>query len=145
MNKHFKQGTRNASIFNTTAPYANSYQGSYPRWLFVCSAGLLRSPTAASLAAKRNINARSCGSSIDYALVPISANLVMWAEKIVFVDYECYVEALDVFKDDCEEVLAKLRNSECYEILEIPDVYEYLGPELILHLKKQLFNKYDTN
>ncbi len=41
----FEAGTKNAEIFKTTAPYNNYSQGSAPRWLFVCSAGLLRSPT----------------------------------------------------------------------------------------------------
>jgi len=46
----FETGTKNAEIFKTTAPYNNYSQGSAPRWLFVCSAGLLRSPTGAALA-----------------------------------------------------------------------------------------------
>ena len=85
MNK-FELGTKNAEIFQTTTPYNNHSQGSAPRWLFVCSAGLLRSPTGAALAIRKGLNARSCGSAIDYALIPVSANLIMWAEKIVFID-----------------------------------------------------------
>ena len=143
MTKSFSKGTKNASIFESTAPYDNVYQGHYPRWLFVCSAGLLRSPTGASLAVKRNINARSCGSSVDYALTPVSANLISWAQKIIFVEYGCYTETLYLFKD-YDEILEKLRDSTKYTILEIPDDYEYLDPKLILYFKKQLFDKYDT-
>ena len=98
MNK-FETGTKNDAIFKTTAPYSNHYQGSDPRWLFVCSAGLLRSPTGAALAIRKGINARSCGSEVDLALIPISANLVMWAQKIVFVNKENYQESLELFKD----------------------------------------------
>ena len=49
----FETGTKNAEIFKTTAPYNNHSQGSAPRWLFVCSAGLLRSPTGAALAVRK--------------------------------------------------------------------------------------------
>ena len=76
MTTEFAQGTKNAAIFRTNAPYSNPYQGRAPRWLFVCSAGLLRSPTGAAMAIERGINARSCGSNFNYALIPCSANLI---------------------------------------------------------------------
>jgi len=82
MNK-FEAGTKNAEIFNTTAPYNNYNQGSTPRWLFVCSAGLLRSPTGAALAVKKGINARSCGSALDYALIPISQSYYVGKQNCV--------------------------------------------------------------
>ena len=134
MNK-FETGTKNAEIFNTTTPYSNHYQGSAPRWLFVCSAGLLRSPTGAALAIKKGLNARSCGSAIDYALIPISANLIMWAEKIVFVNEENYHESLEVFKD--YQMLHNLLTMRSL-VLNIPDMYEYNDPELIIEFEKQI-------
>jgi len=134
MNK-FESGTKNAAIFNTTTPYSNHYQGSAPRWLFVCSAGLLRSPTGAALAIKKGLNARSCGSAIDYALIPISANLIMWAEKIVFVNEENYHESLEVFKD--YQMLHNLLTMRSL-VLNIPDMYEYNDPELIVEFEKQI-------
>jgi predicted protein tyrosine phosphatase len=131
----FESGTKNAEIFKTTAPYSNHYQGSDPRWLFVCSAGLLRSPTGAALAVKKGLNARSCGSAIEYALIPISANLIMWAEKIVFVNEENYHEALEVFKD--YQMLHNLLTVRSL-VLNIPDMYEYNDPELIIEFEKQI-------
>ena len=137
MNKvnKFETGTKNAEIFNTTTPYSNHYQGSAPRWLFVCSAGLLRSPTGAALAIKKGLNARSCGSAVDYALIPISANLIMWAEKIVFVNEENYHESLEVFKD--YQMLHNLLTVRSL-VLNIPDMYEYNDPDLIIEFERQI-------
>jgi predicted protein tyrosine phosphatase len=131
----FESGTKNAEIFNTTAPYNNHSQGSDPRWLFVCSAGLLRSPTGAALAVKKGLNARSCGSAIEYALIPISANLIMWAEKIVFVNEENYHECLELFKD--HQMLHNLLTIRSL-VLEIPDIYNYNDPELIIEFERQI-------
>ena len=131
----FEQGTKNAEIFKTTAPYNNYSQGSAPRWLFVCSAGLLRSPTGAALAIRKGLNARSCGSAIDYALIPLSANLIMWAEKIVFVSEENYHESLELFKDHQRlHALLTLRSL----VLDIPDIYNYNESDLIIEFEKQI-------
>jgi predicted protein tyrosine phosphatase len=137
MNKvnKFETGTKNAEIFNTTAPYSNHYQGSTPRWLFVCSAGLLRSPTGAALAIRKGINARACGSAVDCALIPISANLIMWAEKIVFVNKENYHESLELFAD--HQRLHNLITMRAL-VLDIPDMYEYNDHEVIIEFEKQI-------
>jgi predicted protein tyrosine phosphatase len=131
----FETGTKNAEIFLTTAPYNNYHQGSAPRWLFVCSAGLLRSPTGAALAIRKGLNARSCGSAIDYALIPLSANLIMWAEKIVFVSEENYHESLELFKDHQRlHSLLTLRSL----VLDIPDIYNYNESDLVIEFEKQI-------
>lgn len=134
MNK-FEAGTKNAEIFNTTAPYNNYNQGSIARWLFVCSAGLLRSPTGAALAIRKGLNAHSCGSAVDYALIPISANLIMWAHKIVFVSEENYHETLELFKD--HQMLSHLIVVRSL-VLDIPDVYNYNDTELNIEFEKQI-------
>lgn len=131
----FESGTKNAEIFKTTAPYNNYSQGSAPRWLFVCSAGLLRSPTGAALAIRKGLNARSCGSAVDYALIPISANLIMWAEKIVFVNEENYHESLELFKD--YQMLHKLLTLRSL-VLDIPDIYNFNESDLIIEFEKQI-------
>jgi len=131
----FESGTKNAEIFNTTAPYNNYSQGRDARWLFVCSAGLLRSPTGAALAIRKGLNARSCGSAIDYALIPVSANLIMWAEKIVFVNEENYHECLELFKD--YQMLHSLLTMRSL-VLDIPDIYNYNDPELIVEFERQI-------
>lgn len=141
----FEDGTMNAHIFNTTAPYNNAYQGSSPRLLFVCSAGLLRSPTAATLANILGFNARACGSSIDYALIPISANLIHWADKIIFMQQENYLEALDTFKEYSwlDDLLVQ-KNI----VWDIPDKYPAFHLELRSIIKDKLLplvTEYNSN
>ncbi len=131
----FETGTKNAEIFKTTAPYNNYSQGSAPRWLFVCSAGLLRSPTGAALAVRKGLNARSCGSAIDYALIPISANLIMWADKIIFVNEENYHECLDLFKD--HQMLHNILTLRSL-VLDIPDIYNFNESDLIIEFERQI-------
>lgn len=136
MNK-FEQGTLNSAIFDLTAPYDNPYQGTDPRWLFVCSAGLLRSPTGARLAGLRGINARACGSAVNYALIPISANLIAWAHRIVFVCSSVRDEVvLDVFETN-PEIKQEVQLKEI--ILDIPDIYPYMHPKLQQEFEEQLF------
>jgi predicted protein tyrosine phosphatase len=122
-------------IFELNAPYANPYQGSKPRHLFVCSAGLLRSPTAAKYSATYlGNNTRSCGV-YNYALVPLSANLIYWAQRIYFMQREELIKAKATFQehDDLLELLE--RNSY---VLGIEDDYEYDDPKLLELLKEKL-------
>ena len=132
----FQQGTKNAVIFNTSAPYANEYQGQNPRWLFVCSAGLLRSPTGAAMAVKRGINARSCGSNFNYALIPCSANLINWAQKIIFVNKENLWQLEDNFLGH-KDLLEQIEQKQI--VLNIPDNFEYMEPELQSFFENELF------
>lgn len=88
--------TKTTKIFELTAPYNNQYQGNATRLLFVCSVGMLRSPTAADVATGMGFNARSCGTD-SAALIPLSANLIMWADKIVFMNRDNYEEAMLTF------------------------------------------------
>ena len=122
--KTFAPGTMNGTIFQTNAPYNNPYQGSKHRMLWVCSAGLLRSPTGAFVAAQRGYNTRACGSSQAYALINLSGNLIDWADTIVFVNKENQQQALETFEgtgyDD--DIGAKA------VILDIPDNYEAIDP-----------------
>ena len=134
--QEFSHGTKNAAIFQTNAPYANIYQGNAPRWLFVCSAGLLRSPTGATMAAQRGINARSCGSNFNYALVPCSANLVNWADKIVFVNGENLWQLEDNFLGH-KDLLQQIESKQV--VLNIPDNFEYMDPQLQQFYEAELF------
>jgi len=65
----------------------NIYQGSAKRVLCVCSAGLLRSPTAANvLHLHWGYNTRSCGASPHYALIMLDEVLLTWAQEVVCMD-----------------------------------------------------------
>lgn len=92
--------TKTQQIFELTAPYNNLYQGNEQRLLFVCSVGLLRSPTCADVATKLGFNARSCGSAVNIALIPISVNLMKWADKIIFVNNQNFKQMVELFKFD---------------------------------------------
>jgi predicted protein tyrosine phosphatase len=63
----------------------NRWQGDVVKALFVCSAGILRSPTAALHFAKtKGWNTRAVGDNEEFALIPISEALLHWAD-IIFV------------------------------------------------------------
>lgn len=126
--KEFSKGTKNAAIFETNAPYNNPFQGPNDRWLFVCSAGLLRSPTGAAIAIKHGINARSCGSNFNYALIPCSANLINWADKIIFVNEENLAQ-LEYNYIGHDYILNMIEHKKV--VLDIPDSYEYMDPKLV--------------
>ena len=131
--KQLDKMTMTARIFELSAPYDNPYQSNRPRWLFVCSAGLLRSPTGAAIATELGANARSCGSS-NYALIPLSVNLIMWAQKIFFVNKENYVEAKMIF-----EIVGYVEDLEAKAVvLDIPDIYETYDPKLCEIFRNEL-------
>lgn len=127
--------TLTEKIFQLSAPYDNPYQGEAMRYLFVCSAGLLRSPTAAAVAIKNGINARSCGSNPNYALIPLSVNLIAWAEKIFFMNQKNYDQALANFKPTgWDEDIA-----EKAVVWDIPDRFEYGNAQLVQLIQEKLF------
>jgi predicted protein tyrosine phosphatase len=112
-------------IFLETVPYANKFQGPEKRLLFVCSVGMLRSPTFADVATKMGFNARSCGTSKE-ALIPLSVNLILWADKIVFMNTENYLETKETF----EPVDWVSNIDEKKKILGIEDDYARNDPYL---------------
>lgn len=54
---------------NESGVVHNPYQGKDKKVLFVCSAGILRSATAARIYG-RKYNTRCAGTGLDYALIP---------------------------------------------------------------------------
>lgn len=126
--------TLTTKIFKESAPYSNQYQTGAKRLLFVCSVGMLRSPTAADVAASLGYNSRACGSCVDVALIPLSVNLILWADKIIFVNRENYREALDIFtpvgyEDD---ILPKAI------IWDLPDNYRWHDEWLVGYIENLL-------
>ena len=135
------QDTNTDRIFRLSCPYSNMSQGTQKRLLFVCSAGMLRSPTAATIAVKQAANARSCGSTVSLALIPISANLIAWADTVVFMQNENYLEARVKFagQDDILQVLNQKKL-----VWNIPDHYNYMDDGLVYILEtkvKELINE----
>ena len=110
--------------------HSNSFQGDYKRVLTVCSANMLRSPTIAHVlsAAPYNFNTRSAGTQF-YALIPVTEDLLMWADEVVCADTE---HALYIRDKMIEYMLDKPIID-----LNIPDIYEYRNPELIELIKER--------
>lgn len=114
--------TRTELIKLNSCPFKNEAQGRYLRVLFVCSAGLLRSPTAAKVAGEFNINARAAGSLPYIALIPVSANLVIWAEKLVFMNRENFEQTLEIFNGEPDFVESINKKSITWDI---EDYFDY--------------------
>ena len=112
-------------IFQSKSPWDNPYQGTDKKVLFVCSAGILRSATAARIYAKK-YNTRACGS-MSYALIPLSDDLFLWADKVVFVNRQNFDWVKNDFPWDEKE----------YVVLNIPDSYPHTHPELIAAFENQ--------
>ena len=117
---------------NRAANLENPYQGESPRVLCVCSAGMLRSPTAAWVLSNDpwNFNTRSCGTE-DYALVPLDAALVGWATGgVVVMDYRQ--------EKRVKEVLKEYGWERPVYVLNVPDHFNYRDPELVELLTEEL-------
>lgn len=128
--------TNTEKIFQLTCPYTdNPYQGNNKRVVFVCSAGLLRSATAAAyFSATRNWNTRAAGSE-HYALIPLSANLIQWAQSIVFMKKDNYNWTREQWKDN-PSVLRILEEKSV--VLSINDIFSYNEEALKVELEKQI-------
>jgi len=105
--------------------YDNVWQGETKRVLTVCSANMLRSPTMQVVLSSPpfDYNTRSCGI-YDFALVPVTKELLDWADEIVCADNE-HAERI-------VQLVHKYGIKDKPVVnLRIPDHYEYRNPELI--------------
>lgn len=93
----------------------------------------MRSPTAANvLHAKYGVNARACGWNSDYALIPLDAALIAWADEIVFMDADIYRNVKLMYRDSWEDLLDVDK-----VVLNIPDQYMWNEPKLIAAIVEQ--------
>lgn len=113
------------NIRNRLHNASNPAQGEYKKVLCLCSAGLLRSPTAALVLSQEpyNFNTRACGMVSDFALVVLDEVLLTWADELVCMT-----------KD--QEKLLKLSTNKPIKCLNIEDNYAYRDPELIKLIKE---------
>jgi predicted protein tyrosine phosphatase len=120
----------------------NAYQGKHKKVLTVCSAGCLRSPTAAHILSSEpwNYNTRCAGTSAEYAIVPITEALIVWADVIVCMD-----EIQQLHINTMQNKLAEEYEAFDYKQvinLDIPDNFDYRNPKLVEIMKekfKELF------
>lgn len=127
--------TKTERIFELTAPYNNPYQGCARRVLFVCSVGMLRSPAAADLCAREfGWNTRSCGTDLMAALIPLSVNLIAWADDIVFMNQENFLEAKILFAH-VEEISEMLEKSST---IHISDQFDRDDTRLLCQIREKV-------
>ena len=114
------------SKMNRLANVGNKYQGSHKRVLCVCSAGLLRSPTAAIVLASEpfNFNTRAAGLSQEFALIPVDDVLLEWADEIVCMESHM----AETLKENTTKPVI---------CLHIKDSYEYRHPSLMKLIKEK--------
>lgn len=134
--------TKTEEIFRSNrCPYRNIYQGLNIRLLFVCTAGLLRSPTCATIGSQLGFNTRCAGSEDQYALIPVTWNLVQWADNIIFVEQKNYDETLKKFSGNQEIVnVIKLKA----KVWNIPDDYEYMENMLVKIIKDRFDEEFGS-
>ena len=118
-------------LMNRLANCTNRYQGEYKRVLCVCSAGLLRSPTAAFVLSQEpyNFNTRAAGLNPEFALVPVDRVLLEWADEIVVMSAQ-----------QAEQIRAMLEDEKPIVVLRIPDNFRYRDPELIQLIRESYDN-----
>lgn len=107
----------------------NPHQGSTKKVLCVCSAGLLRSPTAAVVLSSPpfNFNTRAVGIDAEYALVPVEAILLSWADEIVVMS--------EYHRNWINDSWPGVENKII--VLDIPDQFPYRDPELMRLIAEQ--------
>jgi predicted protein tyrosine phosphatase len=108
---------------NRLANTKNEFQGKFKRVLVVCTAGLLRSPTAAEVLSREpfNFNTRAVGISREFALVIIDDVLLHWADEIVCMSIDHKLEVKKMLGDRDIPIIT----------LDISDDYKFRDPELI--------------
>ena len=108
----------------------NPYQGNHKRVLCVCSAGLLRSPTAALVLSQPpfNYNTRAAGVETSFALVGVDVVLLTWAQEIVCMTRE--------HEKKLHALLAETKLDRKVTCLDIPDDFAYRDPELVRRIRE---------
>ena len=123
----------------------NAYQGKHRKVLTVCSAGCLRSPTAAHILSSEpwNFNTRCAGTSQEYAIVPVTDALIVWADVIL---------VMDEFQQSHINTMQNKLVTEYYGIdykqvinLDIPDNYDYRNPKLVEIMTEKFTELFPTN
>ena len=119
----------NNRIYNTKNPF----QGDYKKVLCVCSAGLLRSPTAALVLSKApfNYNTRAAGSEASFALIAIDKVLLAWADEVVCMSANQAEQISRLLGEHLGYTSTPIHN------LEIADSYAYRDKALQKLIKKR--------
>jgi predicted protein tyrosine phosphatase len=108
----------------------NRYQGDAVKALFVCSAGILRSPTAALHFAKtKGWNTRAVGDNKEFALIPVSEALMRWADVVFVMTADQRFHLKTNFGESLNEKVF---------ILNIEDDFAFMEPDLVKYLEASM-------
>ncbi|MDH3973015.1 MAG: phosphotyrosine protein phosphatase [Deltaproteobacteria bacterium] len=100
--------------------------------LFVCSENRLRSPTAEAVFSRfEGVQAIGAGTNAD-ASTPVSGDLIEWAD-LIFVMEERH-------RSKISRRYSKLLKNKRMIVLDVPDRYGYMQPELVEILKARVLN-----
>ncbi len=95
--------------------------------LFVCSENRLRSPTAEAVFAEyHGVEAIGAGTNSD-AATPVSGDLIEWADVILVMESS--------HRNKISKKYRSLLKNKKLAVLDIPDIYECMDPQLIKLLK----------
>lgn len=122
-------------LLNRLHNATNPFQGTKKKILCVCSAGLLRSPSLATILGwpEYGFNTRAAGIEESYALIPVDKVLLKWADVILCVENSVKLSLVGKFGDyimrDCSATILTL---------DIPDNFGYMDPKLVEEINFQL-------
>lgn len=120
------------SLRNRLHNSSNRFQTNVKKVLCICSAGLLRSPTLANvLHTQYGYNCRAAGIEDAFALVPVDEVLIEWADEIVCVEPSVHRRLGEKWPTVPADVI----------VLDLPDQYEWMDPELQAEALKQYKQK----
>ena len=98
--------------------------------LFICSRNQWRSPTAEEMWRKRvGVNARSAGTS-PKAKKTVSSADIGWADVIFVMEKK--------HKNRLVAEFTRMLTHKTIHVLDIPDEYKYMDPELISELEARV-------
>lgn len=108
----------------------NRWQGDTLKVLFVCSAGVLRSPTASIHFAKtRGWNTRAVGDNEEFALIPVSEALMHWADVVFVMTTDQRIHLKHTFNESLWNKIF---------VMNIHDDFEFMNEELIQFLEASM-------
>lgn len=117
-------------LMNRKANSHNHFQGDTKKVLCVCSAGLLRSPTAALVLSMEPFyfNTRAAGVVPEFALIVVDEVLLEWADEIICMDKK-------------QEKILMGKTEKPIICLDIPDIYCYKDLELMELIRERYSQK----
>jgi predicted protein tyrosine phosphatase len=98
--------------------------------LFICSRNIWRSPTAEAIYKSHpGINVRSAGTEPS-ARIKLSSKNIIWADLIFVMEKRHKLRMVEKFPSETED--------KQIIILDIPDEYKFMDPELIEDIKTKV-------